>query len=462
MWHLLTFDKELFKYFKMEFTLKNQSAASAILSVNIQEADYSALVEKQLKNFRQKANIPGFRPGMVPMGLIKKQYGTAVKAEEINKLLQTKIFEYIRENKIDMLGEPLPIESQQAGINMAEDKEFTFEFEIALAPKFDAVLDKNDKLAYYRIQPTDEMIEGQVNAFAQRCGEYKQVEAYENGDMLKGTLAESVEEGIVVREAVMMPSYMKNDEQKALFAGSKLNDVVTFNPSVAFDNNEAELASLLKVEKADVAAHNGEFTFTITEITRFVASELNQTVFDAAFGKDVVTNEADFRAKIAEQFESRFEVESDYKLLMDVRAYLMEKVGKLEYDESILRRIMDGSKQGETVSEEDFQKSLTELTWHLIKEQLARKFEVKVEDNDVLDVAKAATRDQFAQYGMANVPDDLLENYAKEMLKQEKTREALINRAVDVKLIQAIKGVVTLEEEKVSVEDFNKKVSENA
>ena len=445
----------------MEFTLKNQSAASAILSVNIQEADYSALVEKQLKNFRQKANIPGFRPGMVPMGLIKKQYGTAVKAEEINKLLQTKIFEYIRENKIDMLGEPLPIESQQAGINMAEDKEFTFEFEIALAPKFDAVLDKNDKLAYYRIQPTDEMIEGQVNAFAQRCGEYKQVEAYENGDMLKGTLAESVEEGIVVREAVMMPSYMKNDEQKALFAGSKLNDVVTFNPSVAFDNNEAELASLLKVEKADVAAHNGEFTFTITEITRFVASELNQTVFDAAFGKDVVTNEADFRAKIAEQFESRFEVESDYKLLMDVRTYLMEKVGKLEYDESILRRIMDGSKQGETVSEEDFQKSLTELTWHLIKEQLARKFEVKVEDNDVLDVAKAATRDQFAQYGMANVPDDLLENYAKEMLKQEKTREALINRAVDIKLIEAVKNTVTLNEEQISVEDFNKKLAEN-
>ena len=447
----------------MEFTLKNQSASSAILSVNIQEADYSALVEKQLKNFRQKANVPGFRPGMVPMGLVKKQYGTAVKAEEINKLLQTKIFEYIRENKIDMLGEPLPIESQQAGINMAEDKEFTFEFEIALAPKFEAALDNNDKLAYYRIQPTEEMINGQVNAFAQRCGEYKQVESYENGDMLKGTLAESVEEGIVVREAVMMPSYMKNDDQKALFAGSKVNDVVTFNPCVAFDNNEAELASLLKVEKGEVAAHNGEFTFTITEITRFVASELNQTVFDAAFGKDVVTNEADFRAKIAEQFEARFEVESDYKLLMDVRTYLMEKVGKLEYDEAILRRIMDGSKQpGETVSEEEFQKSLTELTWHLIKEQLARKFEVKVDDNDVLDVAKAATRDQFAQYGMANVPEDLLENYAKEMLKQDKTREALINRAVDVKLINAIKGVVTLEEEKVSVEDFNKKVSENA
>ena len=447
----------------MEFTLKNQDATSARLVVNIQEADYSALVEKQLKNFRQKANIPGFRPGMVPMGLIKKQYGVAVKAEEINKLLQTKIFEYIKENKVDMLGEPLPIEEQQASINMAADKDFTFEFEIALAPKFDAVLDKNDALPYYRIEPTKEMIDGQANAFAQRCGEYKQVESYENGDMLKGTLTESVEEGIVVREAVMMPAYMKNDEQKALFANAKVNDVVTFNPSVAFDNNEAELASLLKVEKSEVAAHAGEFTFTISEITRFVASEINQNVFDAAFGKDVVKTEEEFRAKIAEQFAGRFEVESDYKLLMDIRTYLMEKVGKLEFNEAILRRIMDMNKaEGETVSEEDFQKSLTELAWHLIKEQLAKKFEIKIDDNDVLGVAKDATRDQFAQYGMANVPEDLLENYAKEMLKQDKTREALINRAVDVKLIQSIKSVITLNEETISVEDFNKKVSENA
>ena len=448
----------------MEFTLKNQDATSAILSVNIQEADYAALVEKQLKNFRQKANVPGFRPGMVPMGLIKKQYGTAVKAEEINKLLQTKIFEYIRENKIDMLGEPLPIEEQQANINMVEDKEFTFEFEIALAPKFDAVLDKGDALAYYKIQPTEEMIQGQVNAFAQRCGEYKQVESFENGDMLKGTLTEAVENGVVVREAVMMPSYMKNDDQKALFSGAKVNDVVTFNPFTAFDGNEAELASLLKVEKSEVAAHNGEFTFAVTEITRFVASEINQNVFDAAFGKDAVKSEEEFRAKIAEQFEARFEVESDYKLLMDVRDYLMNKVGKLEFNEAILRRIMDSNQPegAEAVSEEDFQKSLTELRWHLVKEQLAKKFEIKIDDNDVLEVAKAATRDQFAQYGMANVPEDLLENYAKEMLKQEKTREALINRAVDVKLIQGIKAAITLNEEKVSVEDFNKKVSENA
>ena len=447
----------------MEFTFKNQDATSALLSVTIQEADYSALVEKQLKNIRQKANIPGFRPGMVPMGLVKKQYGTAVKAEEINKLLQTKIFEYIKENKIDMLGEPLPSEEQQAAIDMANDKDFTFEFEIALAPKFDATLSANDKLAYYKIQPTAEMIDSQVQAYAQRCGEYKQVEVFEGNDMLKGSLVEAAEGGINVREAVMMPAYMKNDDQKALFAGSKVGDVITFNPTTAFDGSEAELASLLKVEKGEVAAHAGEFTFTISEITRYVASEINQNVFDAAFGKDVVKSEEEFRTKIAEQFAERFAIDSDYKLLLDTRKYLTERIGKMEFPESLLRRIMESNQPegAEAVSEEDFQKSLTELSWHLIKEQLAKKFEVKIDDNDVLAVAKAATRDQFAQYGMANVPEDLLENYATGMLKQEKTREALINRAVDIKLTEAIKSTVTLAEEEISVEDFNKKISEN-
>ncbi|MBQ2290175.1 MAG: trigger factor [Bacteroidaceae bacterium] len=447
----------------MNFTLKDQDAISARLVVSVQEADYTTLVEKTLKNIRQKANIPGFRPGMVPMGLIKKQYGTAVKAEEINKLLQTKIFEYIRENNIDILGEPLPDEEQQSTLDLVNGKDFDFEFRIALAPKFDATLTKADNIVYSKIEPTEEMIDGQAKAYAQRCGEYKQMESYESGDMLKGALVENVEGGIDVKEAVMMPSYMKNDEQKALFEGKKVGDTITFNPNIAFDGHAAELASLFMIEKDKAAEVKSDFNFTIKEITRFVASEINQTVFDAAYGKDAVKSEEEFRAKIKEEIASRFAVESDYKLLLDTRSYLMNRIGKLEYSESILKELMLANKEDKdaTIDDETFQKSLNELTWHLIKEQLVKNAGIKIEETDILEAAKDATRAQFAQYGMGNVPDELLENYAMELVKQGKSKEMLVNRAIDVKLIGAIKEAATLNEESISVEEFNKKVAEN-
>ncbi|MBQ3121763.1 MAG: trigger factor [Bacteroidaceae bacterium] len=447
----------------MNFTLKDQDATSARLVVSVQEADYTTLVEKTLKNIRQKANIPGFRPGMVPMGLIKKQYGTAVKAEEINKLLQTKIFEYIRENNIDILGEPLPDEEQQSTLDLVNGKDFDFEFRIALAPKFDATLTKADNIVYSKIEPTEEMIDGQAKAYAQRCGEYKQMESYESGDMLKGSLVENVEGGIEVKEAVMMPSYMKNDEQKALFEGKKVGDTITFNPNIAFDGHAAELASLFMIEKDKAAEVKSDFNFTIKEITRFVASEINQTVFDAAYGKDTVKSEEEFRAKIKEEIASRFAVESDYKLLLDTRSYLMNRIGKLEYSESILKELMLANKEDKdaTIDDVTFQKSLDELTWHLIKEQLVKNAGIKIEEADILEAAKDATRAQFAQYGMGNVPDELLENYAMELVKQGKSKEMLVNRAIDVKLIGAIKEAATLNEESISVEEFNKKIAEN-
>ena len=440
--------------------MQNVDSVSAVLTVQIEKADYQEKVEKALKTLRQKVNMPGFRKGMVPAGLIKKQYGVSVLAEEIDKLLQEKVFEYIRENKVNMLGTPLPKENQ---VNFETEENFEFSFNIALAPEFNVELSANDSVDYYDINVTDEMVDQQVKMYTQRTAKYEKVEDYQDNDMLKGLLAEldengnTKEGGVQVEGAVMMPVYMKNDEQKAIFNGAKTNTVLVFNPSVAFDNNEAELASLLKLKKEEVADHKGNFSFQIEEITRMIPGELTQELFDQVLGEGKAHSEEEFRAQIKETIAKQFEADSDYKFLIDVRTYLTNKIGKLEFPDALLKRIMlDNNKEkGEEFVAENYEKSLEELTWHLIKEKLVAANDIKVEQGDLTNMAKEATRAQFAQYGMINVPEELLENYSKEMLKKQESVEALLNRVVESKLSETLKGQVTLNHKAVSAEEFN-------
>lgn len=444
----------------MNISLQNVDSVSAVLTVQIEKADYQEKVEKALKTLRQKVNMPGFRKGMVPAGLIKKQYGVSVLAEEIDKLLQEKVFEYIRENKVNMLGTPLPKENQ---VNFETEENFEFSFDIALAPEFNVELSANDSVDYYDINVTDEKVDQQVKMYTQRTAKYEKVEDYQDNDMLKGLLAEldengnTKEGGVQVEGAVMMPVYMKNDEQKAIFNGAKTNTVLVFNPSVAFDNNEVELASLLKLKKEEVADHKGNFSFQIEEITRMIPGELTQELFDQVLGEGKAHNEEEFRAQIKETIAKQFEADSDYKFLIDVRTYLTNKIGKLEFPDALLKRIMlDNNKEkGEEFVAENYEKSLEELTWHLIKEKLVAANDIKVEQGDLTNMAKEATRAQFAQYGMINVPEELLENYSKEMLKKQESVEALLNRVVESKLSETLKGQVTLNHKAVSAEEFN-------
>ena len=444
----------------MNISLQNVDSVSAVLTVQIEKADYQEKVEKALKTLRQKVNMPGFRKGMVPAGLIKKQYGVSVLAEEIDKLLQEKVFEYIRENKVNMLGTPLPKENQ---VNFETEENFEFSFNIALAPEFNVELSANDSVDYYDINVTDEMVDQQVKMYTQRTAKYEKVEDYQDNDMLKGLLAEldengnTKEGGVQVEGAVMMPVYMKNDEQKAIFNGAKTNTVLVFNPSVAVDNNEAELASLLKLKKEEVADHKGNFSFQIEEITRMIPGELTQELFDQVLGEGKAHSEEEFRAQIKETIAKQFEADSDYKFLIDVRTYLTNKIGKLEFPDALLKRIMlDNNKEkGEEFVAENYEKSLEELTWHLIKEKLVAANDIKVEQGDLTNMAKEATRAQFAQYGMINVPEELLENYSKEMLKKQESVEALLNRVVESKLSETLKGQVTLNHKAVSAEEFN-------
>ena len=440
----------------MNISVENIDKVNAVMTAVVEPADYTEKYEKAIKDAKKKMNMPGFRPGMVPVGLIKKQFGVSILAEEVNKILQDGLFNYIRENKINMLGEPLPTEENN-NVDLKEGESFTFKFELAIAPEFEVKLTKKDKVDYYNVEVTDQMVDNQVDMYRQRGGKYDQVDSYEDNDMVKGVITElNVETPVTAENVVMLPKYFKNDDQKKLFDGVKVNDVVTFNPSVAYDNNEAELTSLLKVEKEDALNHKGEFTFQVTEITRFVLGPLDQELFDTVFPGGEVKTEADFRAKVKELIEDQFKKDSDYKFILDVRKYVTEKVGKLEFPEDKLKKILLANVGDQEKVDAQFEKSIEELTWHLIKEKLVEQNEIKVDDEDVKNMAKEVTRMQFAQYGMLNIPEEYLESSVTEMLKKRETVDNLIDRCIEVKLGAALKEKVGLKESNVSAEDFNK------
>ena len=448
----------------MKISFENPDKINGLLTIVVEEEDYKNDVEKTLKDYRKKANVPGFRPGQAPMGMIKRQFGPSVKMEAVNKIIGQQIYKYVQDNKIQMLGEPLTSE-KQAPVDIEKDGPYTFMFDIAVAPEMKVSLTGRDKVDYYKIVVDDKTIDQQVDMLASRSGSYEKAENYEGNDMLKGDLREldengnTKEGGITVESAVLMPSYIKVDDQKKLFDGAKLGDIITFNPRKAYPDNDTEVSQLLKIERDAVKDMESEFSYQITEIQRFKKHEVNEELFKQVFGEDTdVKDEAAFRAKIAEGLNEQLVNDSDFKFLLDVRAHCEKKVGKLEYPDALLKRIMlsNNKDKGEDFVEKNYEMSIKELTWHLIKEQLVSAQNIKIEDADIKETAKEAARAQFAQYGMTNIPEEYIENYANEILKKGDSTEALVDRAVDRKLAAALKGVVKLNEKEISVEDFNK------
>ena len=448
----------------MKITFECPDKINGLLTMTVEPADYQEKVEKTLKDYRKKAQVPGFRPGQVPMGLVKRQYGTAVKVDEVNRLLGEKLYEYIRENKIQMLGDPLPNQEKQVAQDFEKDGDLTFVFDIAVAPEFEAKLSGHDKVDYYVINVDDKLVDQQVQMYAQQGGEFVKAETFSGNDTMTGDLRQldaegnTLEDGITTESGMIMPAYFGDEDQKKLFEGCKAGDIITFNPKKAYPNNDAEVAALLKLKKEEVADVTSDFSFQVTEIRHYQPAEVDQKLFDRVFGEGTVTDEKTFREKIAEQLKAQFVGSSDFKFLQDVRAHLEKKVGKLEFPEALLKRIMlqNNKDKGEDFVEKNFEGSIKELAWHLIKEQIVAANNIKVEDDDIKRVAKEAIRAQFAQYGMSNVPDDVLENYADEQLKKRENIDNFVDRAVDLKLTETLKNVVKLNEKTVSLDEFNK------
>jgi len=448
----------------MNISKENIDALNAVIKLTVEKDDYAKKVDDVLKDYRKRVNMPGFRPGKVPAGVVKKMYGKAVLADEVNKLVSESIHGYIVENKLDLLGEPLPSESQEV-IDFDTAESFEFAFDVALAPEVEVKLTKREKLPLYTIEITDEMLATQVDSITGRFGTTEKVDEVTEKSMVKGNFAELndkgevKEEGITKEDAVISLSVIKDDAEKAKLLGAKAGDVITFNPTKAFPN-ESEITYMLGVEKEVAADLTSDFQFTITEATEFKQPEMNQDLFDKAFGEGEVKTEEEFKERVKSDFANMLAMETEYRFTVDAKDKLMGKVD-VEFPEAFLKRwLLATNRENEQMNEETLENEmprfLEDLKWQLIRNSLIKASDLKVEEADVVEYAKKSARIQFMQYGLNNVPEEHLENYAKEMIQKEDQRRQMAEGAINDKVMDLIKESVKVEEKEISRDDFNK------
>ncbi len=447
----------------MNVSHQNTDNLNAVISIEISKADYQERVDKSIRAYGQKANIPGFRKGKVPFSMLVKMFGKSVRVEEINRLVSESLYNYIRDNKLNILGEPMTAEDMTVDLDAQDD--FTFRFDVALAPELNVNIDKNITVPYYTIAVDDDMVKRQSEALQSRFGAQVSVEeSTDERDLIKGSMVEldengaPVENGITVESTILSPAYIKTDDEKAKFTGVKKGDKVVFNPSNSCGGSAAELASMLNLDKEVAANVTANFEMTVTDITHLQPAELNQEFFDNVFGKESVKDEEGYFAKVREMLGVQLAPESDYRFSIDSREAIEKAVGDFELPEAFLKRWLlatDKNRNAETI-DEDFGKMVPDLKWQLIKERIVKQFEIRVDDADLLSLAKRVAASQFAQYGMSNVPDDVLERYAKEMMSSRESQSRLIDQATEQKIQTAIKEAVTLADKEVSMDQFQK------
>jgi trigger factor len=403
---------------------------------------------------------------MAPTGLLQKMYGKSIIAEQMNKLLSDGLNKYLKDNNVPILGEPIFPESKQPEVDFENQEDFEFIFDIALVPDFEIELSKEDKIRYYEIEPSDEMVENQKNTYAQNFGKHVRETNVEELDTVKGSI-EELENGEVKADgrklpnAVLMPKFMKDDAQKALFIGAEVGAEINFNPAKAFDN-EAEIASLLKIEKEDAKNVTADFRFTIEEITRY-HTEINQELYDKVFGENIVKSEEEFTAKIKEDIVRSLKSDSDYKFLMDARDYLLAKYAGIEFPEEFMKRWIKNNNAkvtGETI-EKEFPKMLEAIKWQIITDKLLKANHAEIKDEDIEFFAKRTTIAQFAQYGIYNASEEYIENFVKEMLKKEETVKNITERVIEEKVSEIIQKSVEFDKESISYDEFSKLYGEN-
>jgi trigger factor len=442
----------------MNINKENIDDLNALLKIEIKKTDYEENVEKVLRDYRKKANVKGFRPGMVPIGLIKKMYGKAVQLDEINKLVSESIHKYLHDEKVEILGDPLPKEEDQALIDFDKQEDFTFTFELGLAPQFEIKLNKKNKVSLYQITVDEKMKNDFLSNYTRRFGQFISVGKSGDKDMLKGNIAElkASEGGLKAENTTISIDIIKDEKIKKHFIGKKVDDEIDFDLRKALPN-DFEIAGILNKKKDEVADVNGKFRFTIKEINRFEPAEIGQELFNKVYGEGVVNSEEEFMNRIEEEIVNNLKKESDFKVMQDIKKLALEK-SDFSLPEEFLKKWLLKVNEKTTAEqiEKEFDSFRSDLKWQLIRNKIAKENEIKISEEELQAEAENITRYQFQQYGLFYATDEQIGNYAKEMLKREDEAKRIAEKILEEKAIEKLKEVVKLEDKRITAEDFNK------
>ena len=446
----------------MNITRETIDELNAVIKVKIDKTDYEDKVETVLKDYRKKATVKGFRPGMVPIGLIRKMYGRAVMIDEINKVVTENVQKFITDEKIEILGDPIPKTDEQEMINFDTQKEFTFSFELGLTPVFELKLSKKNKVSQYDIIIDEKMRNDYLENYKRRFGELKKADQTEDKDVVKGRIEAIDNDGIAIPggpaadDTSLGIDIIKDETIKKEFVWKNIHDSIDFDLKKAFPN-DTEIAGILHKKKDEVSDISGNYRFIINEISRFYPAVPGKELYDRIYGEGVVNTEEEFMKKIEEEITLNLKRESDYKLMMDVKNLAMEKTD-FQLPEEFLKRwlLKVNEKTTQEQIEKEFDNFRKDLKWQLIRNKVARDNDVKLSEEELQKEAENITRYQFQQYGLFYATDEQIVNYAKETLKREDDAKRIADKILEEKALLLMKELVKLENKSVTVEEFNK------
>ena len=451
----------------MNITSTNADAVSMRITVSVEENDYKAKVTEDLKKIGRTHQIPGFRKGHVSLKDLERRFGKQVTSDVINQVVYEAVIKYIQDNKLNVLGQPMPVEVKE--LDLKNQKDFTFEYDLALAPELNVEVDKNIEIPYYNIEVSDEMVSEQDAAFRKRFGAQVPGEEFEKDALVKGAIMQlneygSIKEGddaIQVVSGILAPMYFTDKDEAAKFEGKKVGDKVVFNPRKAAGENITELSSMLNIDKERVAEVQGDFEMAISEIIVVKPAELGEEFYTNVFGKDKVSNEEEYRAAVKELIHDELAGNSDMLFRWNARKVYMEKYGDMQLPAEILKKWLASRNEGMTAEqvEEEYKRMEADLKWQLVLDQIVSKLGVKIEKEDLLEFAKGLAARQFAQYGMTNMDDETITKYAENILADKNYIGRIQEQVGEVKTFNALKEAVTLKEENVTLDQFKEVAS---